>query len=407
MKRSLTESLAYDCVRLIFKSRINDLTEAALNEGVTEGVMLLEKFDEKDAANLEKGVKQIGDMIGGLESKLKDAGEGWKPVIDVLKKSVGELNTKQISQMALSGETKKLAKASAEYTKKIQTIASEIAAILDATEQMRKNLKNFESDVGDNKGETIGALSDKVEAFPDVSKLDKGIASVYKVPKWFQSAWAEGSKSAEKETQGGFFKKAMSFIGGLFKGAKSGRLIKPETLAAAIKATPYEALMDLDLKNEVQALTNSSEDAAGETAELAASGAAASEEGSGGSKEDAPSEKELGAPPASKEDSEKEQATAEKELKTAAEEAVADPAPPGVAANKALDGWTDGLSPDAQDTLRADGRLDSLKTSINTSLEGAADALAKEVQGAIAKWRADNEELLMKSRRFAKQNFDS
>ena len=88
MKRSLTESLAYDCVRLIFKSRINDLTEAALNEGVTEGVMLLEKFDEKDAANLEKGVKQIGDMIGGLESKLKDAGEGWKPVIDVLKNSV-------------------------------------------------------------------------------------------------------------------------------------------------------------------------------------------------------------------------------------------------------------------------------------------------------------------------------
>ena len=48
-----------------------------------------------------------------------------------------------------------------------------------------------------------------------------------------------------------------------------------------------------------------------------------------------------------------------------------------------------------------------MKADINSSLEGAADALAKEVQGAIAKWRSDNEEVLMKSKRFAKKNFDS
>ena len=410
MKKNLTESLAYECVRLVFKSRLEDLTEAALNEGVSDGIMLLEKFDEKDAANLDKNVKAIADMIGSLESKLSNAGEGWGPVVSALKNQVSGLDTKSISQLALSGDTKKLAKASAEYTKKVQTIASEVAAILDATEQMRKNLKNFEGDVGDNKSETIASLSDKVEKFPDVSKLDKGIDSVYKVPKWFQSAWAEGSKSAEKETKGGFFKKAMSFIGGLFKGAKTGRVVDAKVLADAIKATPYEALMALDLQGEVQALTGASEGTAGETAELASAGVAASGGGesksSGGADAEAV-EKELGAPPASEEESAEEQAAAEEELKAAAQDAASEPVPPAVAAAKALDDWQAGLSKSSQQALASKDRIGSLKTAINTSLEGAADALAKEVQSAIASWRSEHEETLMKSRRFAKKNFDS
>jgi uncharacterized protein YoxC len=411
MKKNLTESLAYECVRLVFKSRLEDLTEAALNEGVSDGIMLLEKFDENDAANLEKNVKAIADMIGSLESKLSNAGEGWKPVVDSLKNQVSGLDTKAIAQLAISGDTKKLAKASAEYTKKVQTIASEVAAILDATEQMRKNLKNFEDDVGDNKSETIASLSDKVEKFPDVSKLEKGIDSVYKVPKWFQSAWAEGSKSAEKETKGGFFKKAMSFIGGLFKGAKTGRVVDAKVLADAIKATPYEALMALDLQGEVQALTGASQGTAGETAELASAGVAASGDGEGGESSggaDAEAvEKELGAPPASEEESAEEQAAAEEELEAAAQDAASEPVPPAVAAAKALDDWQAGLSKSSQQALATKDRIGSLKTAINTSLEGGADALAKEVQSAVASWRSEHEETLMKSRRFAKKNFDS
>ncbi len=410
MKRSLTEDLSYHCTRLIFKSRAEDLVAAALNEGITDGIMLMEAFNDEDAAQLEAAAKKMQAMIGNLEKKFANAGDGWKPVVDALKGAAGDLDTKTIAQMAISGETKKLAKASAEYTKKLQSIASEVAAVLDATEKMKNNLKNFESDVGDKGESTIAALSDEIEKFPDVAKLDKGVDSVYQVPKWFQSAWSEGSKAAEKETKGGFFKKAMSFIGGLFKGAKSGRIVDSKVLADAIKTTPFTALMDLDLQGEVAELKTSSEAAATETAELSAAGAAATQGGGEGavSPEEAEAvEKELGAPPAPAEEAEEEQATAQEELESAAEEAAAESVPPAVAASNAIDGWNDGLSKTSQAALQSADRLGSLKSDINSSLEGAADALAKEVQGAIAKWRSDNEEVLMKSKRFAKKNFDS
>ncbi len=413
MKRSLTEDLSYQCTKLVFKSRVEDLVAAALNEGITDGVMLVEAFNDEDASQLEAAAKKMAEMIGNLEKKFGDAGEGWKPVVDALKSAAGDLDTKSIAQMAISGEKKKLAKASAEYTKKIQSIASEVAAILDATEQMKKNLKNFESDVGDKGESTIAALSDEVEKFPDVGKLDKGIDSVYKVPKWFQSAWAEGSKAAESETKGGFFKKAMSFIGGLFKGAKSGRIVDAGVLADAIKNTPFQALMDLDLQGEVAELKTSSEAAATETAELSAAGAAATEGGGEGgegavSPEEAEAvEKELGAPPAPADEAEEEQAAAQEELESAAQEVAGEAVPPAVAAATAIDTWNDSLSDTSQKALQSADRLGSLKSDINSSLEGAAEALAKEVQGAIAKWRSDNEETLMKSKRFAKKNFDS
>jgi len=413
MKRNLTEDISYQCTKLLFKSRIEELAASALQEGITDGVLLLEEFNDEDAAQLEAAAKKMQGMIANLEKKLGPAGDGWKPVIDSLKGAVGDLDTKSIAQMALSGEKKKLAKASTEYTKKIQSIASEVAAILDATEQMRNNLKNFEGDVGDKGESTVVALSDEIEKFPDVGKLDKGISSVYQVPKWFTSAWSEGSKAAEKETKGGFFKKAMSFIGGLFKGAKSGRIVDAKVLADAIKNTPFQALMDLDLQGEVAELKTSSEAAATETAELSAAGAAATEGGEGGeegavSPEEAEAvEKELGAPPASGDEAEKEQVAAEEELKAAAEEVAGEAVPPAVAAATAIDGWNDSLSDTSQKALQSADRLGSLKADINSSLEGAADALAKEVQGAIAKWRADNEETLMKSKRFAKKNFDS
>jgi uncharacterized protein YoxC len=414
MNKSLTESLAYDCVRLVFKSRLEDLTEVALNEGITDGILLLEEFDQQDAANLEKGVKQIDEMIAGLEKKFANAGDGWKPVFAALKKGTDGLDTKSIAQLAISGKTKDLAKASAKYTQKVQAIASEVAAILDATEQMRKNLKNFEADVGDKKTETIASLADSVESFPDLGKLDKGISSVYAVPKWFKSAWETGSKAAEKETEGGFFKKAMSFVGGLFKGAKTGRIVDSSLLADAIKATPYEVFMGLDLKPEVQALTKSSENTAGETTELASAGVAAQESGgdSGSAekldpKEAEALEKELGAPPAPPEEAEQEQAEAEENLKSAAQEAAAEEVPPGVAAANAIDAWASSLSDSSQKMLQTKDRIGSLKASINTSLEGAADALAAEVQKAIASWRSENEETLIKSKRFAKKNFDS
>lgn len=401
MPKNIIESISHSCVKAVFRTRANDLAEAALNEGHHHGVLLLEEFSSQDAQNLQDAAEELKKLVGQLETRTADAGEGWKQITDSLKGEVDALDAKQIAQMALSGETKKLAKAAADYTKRVQRVASETAAILDATEQMRKNLKNFESEVGDKKGETIGSLSTSVEKFPDVSKLDKGVASVYKVPDWFESAWSTGAKAAEDETEGGFFKKAMSFIGGLFKGAKEKRMIEPAALASAIKATPFEKLMDLNLQAEIDTLTDTSESSGEETAELASAGVESTGE------EAAPAGSEEEPPPASDEESDAEVRDAGEELESAAEEAVTEPTTPADAVSKALDDWASGLSASSQKSLAANDRLGSLKTGIATSLEKAADAVASEVATAVQAWRGENEEALIRSKRFAKSNFDS
>jgi hypothetical protein len=97
----------------------------------------------------------------------------------------------------------------------------------------------------------------------------------------------------------------------------------------------------------------------------------------------------------------------DKELESAVRGAEAEDLPTGVAVNNALDAWASNLSKTSQDTLNQAGRFDSLKDSINTTLDGAADAVAKEVESAIEKWRNDNENALLNSKRFAAKNFDS
>lgn len=98
---------------------------------------------------------------------------------------------------------------------------------------------------------------------------------------------------------------------------------------------------------------------------------------------------------------------AEEELKDAAQEAAQSEEPPAVAIANALDAWAAGLSPTSQKSLAAKNRLGSLKAAVDGSLEKAADAVQNEVEQAIANWRSENEETLLKSRRFAKKNFDS
>lgn len=496
MNNFLIERIAYDCVKAIYKTRSNDLLSAAINEGITDGILLVEEFDDSDASELEAASKEMTTLITSLERRLADAGEGWKPVFDSLKSAAGELNTKQIATMALSGETKKLAKASTEYTKKLQSLAAETSAIVSLIDSMKKNLSNFKGDVGDKGGETIAALSDSVENFPDLAKLDKGVDKAYQIPKWFDKAWSAGSKAAEKETSGGFFKKAMSFIGGMFKADKTGRLVDAGVLADAIKATPFDALMGVDVSKEVQGLTGAAEDAGTETAELTAAGAGGAgptkdqekelatatttvakeleadieaneeealeaieepakeigvepqkladvlkdpealqklidededldleavmaalktaqenlkevgedAEGGGG---DEGKETEEGIPIASEEEAEKEIEAATAELKDAAKEAAASSEPPAVAMSNALDNWATGLSKTSQQALQAKNRLGDLKDIVGVSLEDAAKAVESEVTAAVQMWREEHEETLMKSKRFAKKNFDA
>jgi hypothetical protein len=111
--------------------------------------------------------------------------------------------------------------------------------------------------------------------------------------------------------------------------------------------------------------------------------------------------------PASEEEGEEEVEDAQEELQGAIQDAMSDDSPPGVAIMKALDDWVGGLSDTSQKSMQAKDRIGGLKTNIQTALDGAAETLSKAIGDAIQQWRGDHEETLVKSRRFAKKNFDS
>tara|TARA_B100000700_G_scaffold55026_2_gene58926 strand:+ start:366 stop:1721 length:1356 start_codon:yes stop_codon:yes gene_type:complete len=73
----------------------------------------------------------------------------------------------------------------------------------------------------------------------------------------------------------------------------------------------------------------------------------------------------------------------------------------------AIDGWVDSLSSSSQKTIKGAGRLGNLKDAIRTKLDDSASAVESAVESAISDWVAENEETLVKSKRFAKKNFDS
>ena len=112
-------------------------------------------------------------------------------------------------------------------------------------------------------------------------------------------------------------------------------------------------------------------------------------------------------PPASEEEGEEEQEDAQEELQGAVQDAMGSDASPGAAVMAALDGWVDGLSATSQKSMQAKDRIGGLKSNIQTALDGAAETLAKAISDAIQQWRGEHEETLIKSKRFAKKNFDS
>ena len=101
-----------------------------------------------------------------------------------------------------------------------------------------------------------------------------------------------------------------------------------------------------------------------------------------------------------------EQANADAELKSAVKDEAGDNQSPASAAMGAVDAWVSGLSPTSQKSLQAKNRVDGLKQAIGGSLDRVGKVVEKEVSKAIAGWRKEHEETLMKSKRFAKKNFD-
>lgn len=101
-----------------------------------------------------------------------------------------------------------------------------------------------------------------------------------------------------------------------------------------------------------------------------------------------------------------EQADAEQDLTDAVTDAKENSDSPLDGVLDALGGWASSLSKTSQQTIRGAGRLDSLGDAIKSSLSSSADDVEQKIKAAVDTWRSENEETLLKSKRFSKKNFD-
>ena len=385
MRKGLVENLAEVSIRAVFRAYSSELTYLALQEGNVRGMLLVEEFSSEDANKLDAAVKEIRTLIATAADKFADASEVWSKPFGEFEAFMTDMpDAVEIVNLIQGGDADKLGKMTADYTKKLQTVAGDIAALIGAIGAVQKDLANFKDAVGENGAQTIGELAGQEGGeFPPLDKLDAGIQKAYQIPGWFDKIWASGSKAAEEESGGGFFKKAMAFIGGLFKSDKSGRVVDAGLIADAIKATPYDVFMGVDLSDVQTSLESATEVAGEETTQATA----AAQTAAGG---------DDGVTDAGEGD-----ADPSDDIEAAAKE----PEAPGVAISNALDAWYDGLAAESQKTIKAKGRYDALKTGINDTLDGLSKTVEKEVGNAVGAWRKEHEESM--GRRFSKKNMDA
>ncbi len=242
------ENLSRVSTRLLFKSYASRYySEKLFLEGSLRG-LIVEEFSDSDANDLQKAIDEVSKIVDGFVGKVSEY-ESFAPVVDALKGYAGELpDAAGIVDLIMDSDPDALASGVEEFTGKARTLSGDIAALINVVEAMKKNLGNLEpSDPNKTIGE-LAELGKEGGGFPDAGKLESGIAKAYEVPGWFEKSWSAGAKAAEKEG-GGMFKKAMSFLGAIFKGSSS-RVVEPKAIADAIMGLTPEQLNGIDLQGE-------------------------------------------------------------------------------------------------------------------------------------------------------------
>ena len=89
------------------------------------------------------------------------------------------------------------------------------------------------------------------------------------------------------------------------------------------------------------------------------------------------------------------------------EKQTSKPMSPKDAVAKALSDWESSLSKSSQETLKRKNRSQELRDGIFTGIDKGKAAVQRAVAKAVKDWRGSHEEALIKSKRFAKKNFDS
>ncbi len=415
--------------------------------------------DANKLADISKEMEATIDMLekAGVAAAgdSDEAVKGWNNVTKALRGALSTVNPAEIINLINDPDPKALQKKATELTKVLQKVLGEIAAIVETVESFKKNfgnvkipdgvdpegamtllqLSNASSGKGDEQPTEPASTTESymladhllLEAppptedqeqpeqegqpapeqqeaatgwFPAADKLKQAIEKAYKEPSWFKQKWADGTQAAEKavadeEGGGGFMKKALGFVKGLFGGGGETKIVSGELLGSAILNTPYDAFMKIDLsalKGDLADTTTGTADNTTQALETAV--------------EEDPAQPTDGdePPPPTEEESIESQKAAETAAKEVALAAAKLNDPPGVAAGKAIEGWRDALPPSTQKWIQAAGRYDDLKGGIETVFADQAKTMSAAVETAISTWHEKNADAIAKSKRFSKKS---
>lgn len=384
-----------ELIRILEKSaRIQDsniddaLTEMSLSKILTEAIdqadidKVSSAIDE--AADWLQSVLTYFDTIGDFDTnKIPVTMVYIESLIDALKEARGQLSSASFESGAVSsflGQKLTLPQI-AQGAIAVQTKAQDFGVGFSAAvENIAKNLAPLVTE--EDREKPLRDLAGQ-EGIPDETKLSKGIKS-----------------AITKAFGGGFFNKVKAF----FKnptGAEKKILQKiPDLDVSAMADEVVEAFLDSPMKSFLTTDLKPPDKEEGLGAVAQESQEQEQEEA-----EEVPTEE---APPAqTEEEAQESQDQAQEELRSAVESEVQDPQSPADAALGAIDTWANSLSKTSQSSLKTKNRLSSLKDIVKVGLDDATSAVEGEVEAAIQSWRDENEETLLKSKRFAKKNFDS
>ena len=371
-----------------------DQIGSSLNEAV-----LLEKIEGDDIGKINDAnnelIKTLDSLDKAFKGRVKTVDEEIKKLLD------GAKRAQKVLQKATTGgdglSSQKLMAKIAAFFKREDDPKATINAVLLLQSRAQELV------------EILKFVIPKMITTLEKQGIDKSATDpVPDALGWSKDEAFSAMKSLVKEARPGMFKK----IGNFFKTLNVNQAIlnvdeKIDYTNIAFDILELKVSELFDIHNGVETIRT---DKGGELkgilkdtqADLkpAGSGEAASGE--------APSAEELGTEVEipKEAEAEAEVATSDEKIKAAAQETAKTADPPAVALSKMIDAWADGLSPSAQKPVRAKNRLGDLKDIVGVALDDSAKAVEGEVAAAVQAWRDDHEEILIRSKRFAKKNFD-
>jgi len=363
--------------------------------------LLLEEIDQSDISEVSKSIesasKQIKDIFSYFD-KLENFDRGkiltletyLESLEDALETAKKELATVSMDQGAISSffGAKLTLPRIAQASIAIQTKANDFAVgFSKAITNIQKNLGPLIEKAADKETSIRDAAGQG--SVPEIGALEKGIKEAMK-----------------KALGGGFFKKVMNFFGKTTSMGAEKKILGtiPDLDVNIIADEVAEAILDSSLSSfeaaqapDVAVNSGNLESVAKDAQDAVESASEAEKSGEEPTAPGAETEKEAT----------KEQEEAQEELRDAIQDEKGESQTPAEAAHGAIDSWADGLSPTSQKQLTTKNRLGDLKAAINVALDDVSKSVEGEVSSAIQAWRDQHEETLIKSRRFAKKNFDT